>query len=61
MAGTLGNLGVLIFTLLMGGLVEIVGYDPFFVALGVLDLLGAAILWTLVRPVDATSMTSASR
>jgi ACS family hexuronate transporter-like MFS transporter len=26
-----------------------VGYDPFFVALGVLDLAGAALLWTLVR------------
>jgi ACS family hexuronate transporter-like MFS transporter len=49
MAGTCGNLGVLVFSLLMGGLVASVGYDPFFIALGLLDLLGAAILWTLVR------------
>ncbi|HVI30747.1 MFS transporter [Phenylobacterium sp.] len=49
MAGTMGNLGVLIFSLLIGGLVATVGYDPFFVALGVLDLLGAVLLWTLVR------------
>jgi ACS family hexuronate transporter-like MFS transporter len=49
MAGTCGNLGVLIFSLLIGGLVATAGYDPFFVALGVLDLAGAAILWTLVR------------
>lgn len=49
MAGTFGNLGVLIFSLLIGGLVATVGYDPFFVALGLLDLVGAAVLWTLVR------------
>ena len=49
MAGTFGNLGVLIFSLLIGGLVASVGYDPFFVALGVLDLIGAVLLWTLVR------------
>jgi len=49
MAGTFGNLGVLVFSLLIGGLVATVGYDPFFVALGVLDLVGAVILWTLVR------------
>ena len=49
MAGTCGNLGVLIFSLLIGGLVASVGYDPFFVALGLLDLAGAVILWTLVR------------
>ena len=35
--------------LLIGGLVATVGYDPFFLALGVLDLLGAVLLWTLVR------------
>lgn len=49
MAGTCGNLGLLIFTLLIGGLVATVGYAPFFVALGVLDLFGAAVLWLLVR------------
>jgi len=49
MAGTMGNLGVLIFSLLIGGLVATVGYDPFFIALGVLDLVGAVVLWTLVR------------
>jgi ACS family hexuronate transporter-like MFS transporter len=49
MAGFFGNLGVLIFSLLIGGLVARVGYDPFFVALGVLDLAGAVLLWTLVR------------
>src|SRR6187200_1412167 len=49
MAGTCSNAGVLIFSLLMGALVTRIGYTPFFIGLAVLDLLGAAILWTLVR------------
>jgi len=49
MAGTIGNAGLLIFTLLIGALVVRVGYTPFFVCLGGLDLVGAALLWTLVR------------
>jgi ACS family hexuronate transporter-like MFS transporter len=55
MAGFFANLGVLIFSLLIGGLVATVGYDPFFVALGVLDLAGAALLWVLVRDPAITS------
>jgi ACS family hexuronate transporter-like MFS transporter len=57
MAGFFGNLGVLIFSLLIGGLVASVGYDPFFVALGVLDLAGAVLLWTLVRDPGRLSPT----
>jgi ACS family hexuronate transporter-like MFS transporter len=49
MAGTCGNAGVLVFSLLMGALVTRIGYTPFFVGLAILDLLGAAVLWTLVR------------
>jgi ACS family hexuronate transporter-like MFS transporter len=49
MAGTCGNAGVLVFSLLMGALVTRVGYTPFFVGLAGLDLLGALILWTVVR------------
>ena len=49
MAGTCGNGGLLLFNLLIGGLVASVGYTPFFVCLGVLDLVGAAVLWTVVR------------
>jgi ACS family hexuronate transporter-like MFS transporter len=48
-AGLAANLGVLVFTLVLGQMVDRVGYEPFFVVLGVLDLAGAAILWTLVR------------
>ncbi len=50
MAGTLANLSILLFSLLMGWLVTSIGYSPFFVALGLLDLVAAAVLWTLVRP-----------
>jgi ACS family hexuronate transporter-like MFS transporter len=49
MAGTCGNAGVLVFSLLIGGLVTTVGYTPFFIGLAVLDLIGAVVLWTLVR------------
>jgi ACS family hexuronate transporter-like MFS transporter len=50
MAGTFGNLGLLLFNLVIGLLVTTVGYAPFFIALGVLDLAGAAILWLVVEP-----------
>jgi len=54
MCGTFGNLGLLIFSLLIGGLLSSVGYSPFFVSLAVLDLVAAVLLWTLVRePVRA--------
>ena len=49
MAGTCGNAGVLVFSLLMGALVTRIGYTPFFIGLAALDLLGAVILWTVVR------------
>jgi MFS transporter, ACS family, hexuronate transporter len=49
MAGTCGNAGVLIFSLLMGSLLARIGYTPFFVGLAVLDVIGAVVLWTLVR------------
>jgi len=59
MAGTFGNLGLLIFNLLIGALVTTIGYAPFFVGLGVLDLMGAVVLWTVVRE-HASSRTVAA-
>src|SRR5690349_24630987 len=49
MAGTCGNAGVLVFSLMIGALVAQIGYTPFFIGLGVLDLVGAVVLWTVVR------------
>lgn len=49
MAGTCGNAGVLVFSLLIGALVTTIGYTPFFICLGVLDVVGAIVLWTVVR------------
>lgn len=49
MAGLAGNLGVLVFSLSLGQMVDQVGYEPFFILLGILDLVGAALLWTLLR------------
>jgi MFS transporter, ACS family, hexuronate transporter len=49
MAGTFGNAGPLVFSLLIGALVATIGYAPFFICLGVLDVLGAIILWSVVR------------
>ena len=49
MMGTCSNTGVLIFNLFIGALVVKVGYTPFFIAVGLLDLLGATLLWVLIR------------
>jgi len=49
MAGTFGNAGLLVFSLLIGALVLRIGYTPFFTCLGLLDVIGAVILWTVVR------------
>lgn len=50
MAGTFGNAGLLTFSLLIGALVQSIGYTPFFICLGVLDIIGALLLWILVKP-----------
>jgi ACS family hexuronate transporter-like MFS transporter len=33
----------------LGSMVAEVGYQPFFILLGLLDLVGAALLWVLIR------------
>ncbi|MEP6999482.1 MAG: MFS transporter [bacterium] len=49
MSGTFGNAGLLLSSLAIGGLVSTIGYTPFFIGLPVLDVIGAGVLWTLVR------------
>jgi len=57
MAGTFGNAGLLIFSLLIGALVLKIGYTPFFICLGFLDVIGAVILWTVVKADVTASAT----
>ncbi|ENZ7914690.1 MFS transporter [Klebsiella aerogenes] len=56
-AGLIGGVGGFTGTLLIGAAVASVGYNIVFDVLGFLDLIGAAILWTLLskpRPAPAT-------
>jgi len=49
MAGTCANFGGWVAALLIGGLVATIGYSPFFVGLAVLDLIAAAVAWTVIK------------
>jgi ACS family hexuronate transporter-like MFS transporter len=44
----------------MGALVTRVGYTPFFIGLAALDLIGAVLLWTLVRERRPDSIVAAA-
>jgi MFS transporter, ACS family, hexuronate transporter len=58
MAGTCGNLGLLLFNLAIGGLVTQIGYTPFFIGLAALDLIGAAWLWIVVKEPRREAVTA---
>jgi len=49
MAGTFAWIGGLGFTFLIGQSADAYGYDPLFIALAGLDLVGAVVLWVLLR------------
>ena len=49
MSGTVGYLGGFLFTTSVGFVALAVGYTPLFVAMGLFDLVGAAILWSFLR------------
>jgi ACS family hexuronate transporter-like MFS transporter len=49
MAGSAAWIGGMLFTFLIGQSADAYGYNPLFVALAGLDLLAAALLWTLLR------------
>lgn len=60
--GQAGWIGGLLFSLMIGQLADTVGYAPLFAVLGVLDLIGAAVLILFIRkltlpPVPATEPT----
>lgn len=52
LAGTAAWTGGLLFSLLVGQLAGVIGYDPLFACLGVFDLAAAAILFSLLREED---------
>lgn len=49
MAGTMAWIGGMLFTLLIGQSAEVYGYNPLFVALAGLDIVGMLVLWALLR------------
>jgi ACS family hexuronate transporter-like MFS transporter len=49
MAGTSAWVGGMLFTLLIGQSADTFGYNPLFIALAALDILAAAVLWSLLR------------
>ncbi len=49
MSGTIGYLGGMLFTLVVGRVAETIGYGSLFVSIAFFDLIGAVILWTLLR------------
>lgn len=49
MAGSAAWIGGLSFSLVVGALADTIGYNPLFVCLAIFDLLGAALLWTMLR------------
>ncbi len=49
MAGTIAWVGGTLFTFIIGKSADVYGYNPLFVALAALDLVGAVVLWALLR------------
>lgn len=55
--GSMGNFG---FSLFLGAMVTVVGYNMFFIGLGVFDLIGAAFLWLLIKQPTPSLQPSAA-
>lgn len=55
MAGTIAWVGGMMFTFLIGKSADAYGYDPLFIALAALDLVGAVVLWGLLRSKRTTA------
>jgi ACS family hexuronate transporter-like MFS transporter len=52
LTGMCGWLGGMIFSLIVGALASIIGYSPLFVCLSAFDLIGAVVVWNLLRDTD---------
>lgn len=59
MAGSAAWIGGMLFTFLIGKSADAFGFNPLFVALAVLDLLAAGVLWLLLRDRVAGSLRTA--
>ncbi|MCS2172087.1 MFS transporter [Scandinavium sp. TWS1a] len=55
-----GSMGNFAFSLFLGAMVAVVGYNMFFIGLGIFDLIGAAFLWLLIKQPAATLQPSAA-
>ncbi len=44
-----GSMGNFLFGLFLGAMVTVIGYNAFFVGLGIFDLIGALLLWLLIK------------
>jgi ACS family hexuronate transporter-like MFS transporter len=49
LSGSCAHFGGMLFTFSVGWLVTHIGYSPVFVTIALLDLIGAVILWTVIR------------
>ncbi|MEO7469377.1 MAG: MFS transporter, partial [Sphingobium limneticum] len=59
MAGSAAWIGGLSFSLIVGAFADTIGYNPLFVCLALFDLLGAVVLWTLLRGRPAKAVPAA--
>jgi MFS transporter, ACS family, hexuronate transporter len=59
MAGSAAWIGGTLFTFIIGQSADLYGYEPLFAALGVLDVLAAIVLWTLLVDARRSQSTSA--
>lgn len=50
-----GSMGNFFFSLFLGAMVAVIGYNTFFVSLGVFDLIGALFLWVLIKSTKTKS------
>lgn len=55
-----GSMGNFLFGLFLGAMVAVVGYNVFFVGLGIFDLIGALFLWLLVKAPTGKLQTAAA-
>lgn len=56
LAGMSGWLGGMLFSLVVGALASKIGYSPLFVCLALFDLVGACVVWNVLKSSDVTAV-----